>query len=271
VNKAGPSPGSAAGSFSVAEVEANHAQIEERNAVHRRFGFDAEASVRFVLEKALPLRGRVLDIGTGKGRFVIPLARHVAHVTTVDVSTEEQRQARLEAIYAGVADRTRFVIQDACFLPWPAGSFDAAVSWNVFHHLDDPERVFAEMIRVLKPGGKLVLADFSPSGFRLMDAIHAAEGRRHPHPPSRFTHWRSWLQRAGFGVRCFAGFHQQVLVAKRPHPSGPALKGDRHWGGDRAVQTRGPGNRSVHCAGSPRHNRQRPFCRPGQAQPFHDW
>jgi len=198
------------------EIEANHAQLEERNALHLRFGYDSELGVRFVVEKALPLHGRVLDVGTGKGRFVIPLARHVANVTTVDISAEEQRQARLEAIYAGVADHIRFVIQDARFLPWPSGNFDAVVSWNVFHHLDNPERVFVEMIRMVKPGGKLVLADFSPSGYRLMDAIHGAEGRRHPHPPNRFAHWRARLRAVGFRVGFFQGQHQQVLLAVLP-------------------------------------------------------
>jgi ubiquinone/menaquinone biosynthesis C-methylase UbiE len=203
-------------SFSLEEIEANHALLEERNAVRRRFGFDVEASVRFVLEKAQPLCGRVLDVGTGKGRFVVALARHVVHVTTVDISAEEQRQAWLEAIYAGVANRIRFIVQDARFLPWPAASFDAVVSWNVFHHLDDPERVFAEMIRMVKPRGKLVLADFSPSGFRLMDAIHGAEGRRHPPPPSRFAHWQARLRSGGFHVRRFCGHHEELLVALAP-------------------------------------------------------
>ena len=198
------------------EVAANHQRLAQRDALFRRFGFDAAASVRFVLQTALPLRGRVLDVGTGKGRFVIPLARRVPNVTTVDVSPEEQRHARLEARWAGVADRIRFVLQDARRLPWPADGFDAVLSWNVFHHLEDPGRVFGEMLRVLKPGGKLVLADFSPSGFRLMDEIHAAEGRRHPHPPSRFPHWRALLRKQSFTVRCLDGEHQEVLVARKP-------------------------------------------------------
>jgi ubiquinone/menaquinone biosynthesis C-methylase UbiE len=197
------------------EIETNHAQLEQRNALHFGFGYDCVAAVEFVLKKALPLRGRVLDVGTGKGRFVIPLARHVADVTTVDVNAEEQRHARLEAIYAHVAHRIRFVTQDARFLPWPAGSFDAVLSWNVFHHLDDPERVFAEMIRMVKRGGKLVLADFSPSGFRLMDAIHGAEGKRHPHPPNRFAYWQGFLRQSGFRTRNFSGHHEEVLLGIR--------------------------------------------------------
>jgi SAM-dependent methyltransferase len=211
-------PGKPAGrvsSFPREEVETNHARLLKRNAVHRRFGFDAGASVRFVLNKALPLRGRGLDVGTGKGRFVVALARHVSKLTTVDISAEEQRFARLEAAYGGIADRIEFVLADARKLPWRAGTFDAVTSWNVFHHLDDPARVFTEMLRVLKPGGKLVLADFSPSGFRLMSAIHAAEGRRHPHPPSQFARWRAWLRDEGFGARYFIGHHQEVLIASR--------------------------------------------------------
>ncbi len=206
------------------EIRANHAQRAKRNAYQRRFGYDPDASVGFVLEKALPLRGRVLDVGTGKGRFVIALAPHVASVTTIDMSAEEQRFACLEAHHAGVAHRIRFVRADARRLPWPAATFDAVVTCNVFHHLDDPLRVFAEILRVLKPTGKLVLADFSIGGFRRMDDIHESEGGRHPHPPGRFAHWAARLLRCGFAVRGFTACNQQILVAG-PTPrtrAGPA-------------------------------------------------
>ena len=93
--------------FPAEAVEANHFALAARNASNRRFGYDSEASVRFVVEKALPLRGHVLDIGTGKGRFVIPLARHVSHVTTVDINAGEQRVAQLEA---------------TSFYDWPEGA-----------------------------------------------------------------------------------------------------------------------------------------------------
>jgi ubiquinone/menaquinone biosynthesis C-methylase UbiE len=207
-----------------AAIVANHKQLLARNAAHRRFGYDPVAAVRFVVEKALPLGGSVLDVGTGKGRFIIGLARHLRRITTVDVNAGEQHLARLEASFAGVLDKLSFVKTDAADLPWPAASFDAVVSMNAFHHFTDPCRVFSEMLRVLKPNGKLVLADFSATGFRVMDEIHAAEGKTHSHPPSRFLQWRTALTAAGFTVRRFVRYHQEVLVATPPHPlAGPTL------------------------------------------------
>jgi ubiquinone/menaquinone biosynthesis C-methylase UbiE len=208
-----PAPAAIGSRFPIEAVAANHFALVARNAANLRFGYDAEASVRFVVTHALPLWGRVLDLGTGKGRFMVALAPHVTQLTTVDISAEQQNCAKLEATYAGVAERIEFVLGDARQLPWPRAAFDAVVSMNAFHHLDDPEGVFNETLRVLKPAGKLVLADFSPDGFEIMAAIHRAEGQSHPYPPSQFARWEARLREPGFLVRRFRGHHQEVLVA----------------------------------------------------------
>ncbi len=79
------------------ETLSNRRQILKREARLRRFGYDSPAAVQFVLAQALPLRGKVLEIGTGKGRFLVRLARHAGMVTTVDIAAEEQQCARLNA------------------------------------------------------------------------------------------------------------------------------------------------------------------------------
>ena len=100
------------------ETLANRRQILKREARLRRFGYDSPTAIRFVLAQALPLDGKVLEIGTGKGRFLIKLAHHVKTVTSVDVSAEEQRCARFNARYAGIVRKIRFVLLDAGRLPW---------------------------------------------------------------------------------------------------------------------------------------------------------
>ena len=150
------------------ETLANRREILKREARLRRFGYDSPAAIQFVLAQALPLGGAVLEIGTGKGRFLVRLARHVAAVTTVDIAAEEQRCARLNARYARVEEKIRFVLRDAARLPWRDCTFDAVATMNAMHHIAHFRQVLKEMLRVVKPGGKIVLADFSPRGFQIV-------------------------------------------------------------------------------------------------------
>ena len=163
------------------ETLANRREILKREARLRRFGYDSPAAIRFVLVQALPLGGKVLEVGTGKGRFLIRLARHAGTITTVDIAAGEQRCARLNARYGGLEGKIRFVVRDAARLPWRAGTFDAAVTMNAMHHIAHFKQVLKEMLRVVKPGGKIVLADFSPRGFQIIAREHRAEGKTHPH------------------------------------------------------------------------------------------
>jgi ubiquinone/menaquinone biosynthesis C-methylase UbiE len=198
------------------EVLANHRRLLERNAHFRRFGYDIGAGIKFILAQALPLDGSVLEIGTGKGRFLIELAKHVPAITTVDISPEEQQLARLNARYAGVEDRIQFVLQDATRLPWPDRTFDAVMTMNTLHHIPQFQPVLEEMLRVVKPGGKIVLADFSPRGFQLMDRAHRAEGKTHPHEIHHFPGLKRLLRERGLAARLRKGCNQEVLVANGP-------------------------------------------------------
>jgi ubiquinone/menaquinone biosynthesis C-methylase UbiE len=198
------------------ETLANRQQILKREARLRRFGYDSPAAIQFVLAQALPLGGEVLEIGTGKGRCLVRLARHAGTITTVDIAAEEQRCARLNARYAGVEGKIRFVVRDAVRLPWPPGSFDAAVTMNAMHHIAHFEQVLKEMLRVVKPGGKIVLADFSPRGFQIIAREHRAEGKTHPHEHYDFRELQGFLRKRGLTTRLRKGCNQEVLAGRLP-------------------------------------------------------
>jgi ubiquinone/menaquinone biosynthesis C-methylase UbiE len=200
------------------EILANQRILAERDTRMKRFGYDFAAGVQFVLDQALPLAGSVLEIGTGKGRFMLALAPHVKKMTTVDISAEEQHCARLNARYAGVKTKIKYVRQDAAHLPWPDETFDAAVTMNAMHHLPHFDQVLAEMQRVLKPGGKLVLADLSPRGFQIMARFHRSEGNIHEQHGCDFRDLQQRLRDRGWTVRLQKGKLQEVLVAWRGEP-----------------------------------------------------
>lgn len=198
------------------EVLANRKQLLKRDAHLRRFGCDLRAGVAFVLAQALPLEGPVLEIGTGRGRFLVRLARHVREITTVDISADEQQSARLNARFHKVENRIKFVIQDATHLPWPDHSFGAVVTMNAMHHIREFGPVLEEMLRVVKPGGKLVLADFSPRGFQNVARAHRAQGKIHPREPHLFRELHGHLRKRGLAAKLRKGSNEEVLLVQVP-------------------------------------------------------
>jgi ubiquinone/menaquinone biosynthesis C-methylase UbiE len=99
-----------------------------------------------------------LDVGCGNGAAAIVLARnHGLRVTGVDVDPEQIRLAR-EA--AEGDDHVRFFEADATRLPFADGEFHIVASSKVTHHIPNWEAAFAEMARVVGPGGYLIYGDF---------------------------------------------------------------------------------------------------------------
>ena len=105
---------------------------------------------------------RVLDVGCGTGIDTAALVRLVGdkgHVVGVDHDAEMVGEADRRASEAGVGTWVTHKVCDAEALPFASGEFDSCRSERVFQHLPHAERVLSEMIRVLKPGGWVVVVD----------------------------------------------------------------------------------------------------------------
>jgi SAM-dependent methyltransferase len=99
----------------------------------------------------------LLDVACGSGAFLVQQAGHVHRVAGIDLSDIQIALARRhlgERIAAGTAE---VVHGDAGTLPWPAESFTAVTCMAAFEAFPDPAQVLAEMFRVLRPGGRVVL------------------------------------------------------------------------------------------------------------------
>jgi arsenite methyltransferase len=104
---------------------------------------------------------RVLDLGAGAGTDSLVAAQMVGpegSVTGVDMTPEMLIKARAAADELGVTN-VQFVEAEAESLPFPDATFDVAISNGVIDLIPDKDAVFAELRRVLEPGGRIQIAD----------------------------------------------------------------------------------------------------------------
>ncbi|MFA4992519.1 MAG: class I SAM-dependent methyltransferase [Candidatus Omnitrophota bacterium] len=197
------------------EILENHRRYLERVNFYRSNGYDLEKERDFILDKSLPISGEILEIGTGKGHFALALARRSYSFISIDISKQEQEIAMLNLRYLGLEKQVVLKIEDATRLSFSDQSFNIIFSINVFHHLKNPQMALNEMIRLLKPSGKIVLSDFSAKGLEIINACHAFEGRTHDYFKHRLNEAKDYFITKGFNVKECQSEVQKVLIAER--------------------------------------------------------
>ncbi|RJF92800.1 class I SAM-dependent methyltransferase [Noviherbaspirillum saxi] len=163
---------------------------------------------------------RMLDVACGAGQIAIPAARAGVEVTGVDIASNLIEQARTRAKEEGVD--AQFDEGDAEMLAYPDASFDVVVSLIGAMFAPRPEHVAAELIRVCRPGGRIVMANWTPEGH--VGQMFKTIGKHVPPPalmapPVKWGDEATVRERLGQGT---TGVHTNKRMYPMVYPFPPA-------------------------------------------------
>ncbi len=198
-------------------------KLQESTPIEDRFGARAHRYVASRvhawgpdLERLVAVAGpqphwHVLDVATGGGHTARAFAPHVAWVLAIDRSGPMVEAARAAA-QATDPIRVSFAVADAHALPFPDETYHLVTCRIAPHHFADCRTFVQESVRVLRPGGMLLVQDITvPGDPELARAVNAFERQRDPSHGRALAveEWAALFQEAGLRV-----VHREV-VAKR--------------------------------------------------------
>jgi ubiquinone/menaquinone biosynthesis C-methylase UbiE len=120
---------------------------------------------------------QVLDVGCGRGEDARTITGGLHGVAVVGIDASEDKIREALALTLGLPRSVDFRVGDAHALPFEDETFDACRADRVFHHLLDPGRALAEMVRVTRSGGRVVVSDTDYDTL-VVEAPDAALSRR---------------------------------------------------------------------------------------------
>lgn len=137
--------------------------FSEENYYNKQTRDDKHLELLLNLLKSKP-KDTILDLGTGTGYIAFPLAENNKDVNVIglDIVTEILEENKKKAIEKGIHN-LKFISYDGEKFPFQDESIDIIISRYALHHFPDIQISFAEMYRILKPNGKLIISDPSPN------------------------------------------------------------------------------------------------------------
>jgi phosphatidylethanolamine/phosphatidyl-N-methylethanolamine N-methyltransferase len=175
------------------------------------FGKVFDKGRQSTIAEADRIGGRILDVGVGTGLSLSDYSRST-RICGVDISEPMLRKAQARVRALGLSNVETLSVMDAKHLAFADGSFDAVVAQYVITAVPDPEATLDDFVRVLKPGGELILVNHigAESGPRRLFELAFA-------PLARRLGWRPefpWQRLVNWAAR-----HGGVALAeRRPMP-----------------------------------------------------
>ena len=156
---------------------------------------------QYLLERAgIGAGQRVLDIACGFGGTVRTLARMGCQVKGVDISKNCIEYARKANTKAGFGDRSEVAIGDFHSIDSPTDAWDAVICQEAIIHSPDRPKVFAEVFRVLRPGGVFAFSDILTSEQADISMVEAAFARLGASAGATISDYEKMAGAAGFEI-----------------------------------------------------------------------